>query len=88
MAGLLPSDSRNLASLPQAVVLPEPWSPTIMMIVGGRGEKVSLVEADPMMAVSSSFTILMNCCTGVRLSSTSEPKARSLTLSTNCLTTL
>jgi hypothetical protein len=59
-----------------------------MMMVGGRDEKVSLVLAEPMSAVSSSFTILMNCWAGVRLSSTSAPKARALTLSTNSLTTL
>ena len=78
--GSCPAASRKLASLPQAVVLPEPCRPTIMMTVGGRGENVSLVEADPMRAVSSSLTILMNCCAGVRLSSTSAPKRALLDL--------
>ena len=42
----------------------------------------------PMRAVSSSLTILMTICAGERLSSTSAPVARSVTLRTKSLTTL
>ena len=66
--------------MPQAVVLPEPCRPAIRITVGGRFENESLVPAWPIRAVSSSWTILTTCWPGVRLSSTSLPIARSLTL--------
>lgn len=42
----------------------------------------------PIRAVSSSFTILITCCAGVKLSITSLPIALSFTLLINCFTTL
>ena len=37
--------------------------------------------------MSSSFTILMTCCAGLSAALTSAPRARSLTLAMNALTT-
>ena len=76
------------ASLAPLVVLPAPLRPTSITTVGGFGEMVSLVLSPPMRAVSSSLTIFTIICAGVRLSSTSAPTARSVTVAVNCLTTL
>ena len=59
-----------------------------MMTVGGWEAKLIFSLPPPMRAVSSSLTILMICWAGVRLSSTSAPTARSVTLATKSLTTL
>ena len=75
-------------SLAVVVVLPAPWSPTIITTVGPLLAMVILAPAPPMRAVSSSSTILTTCWAGVRLSSTSLPTARSVTEDTKSLTTL
>ena len=86
--GRLPCFFIKPASLAPLVVLPAPLRPTSITTVGGLGEIVSLVFSPPIRAVSSSLTILTIIWAGVRLSSTSEPMARSVTVATNCLTTL
>src|SRR5262245_221727 len=69
----------NRASFADAVVFPEPWRPAIMITVGGFDETFSLPVVPPSVATSSSLTILMTCCAGLRLFATSAPVARSLT---------
>ena len=59
-----------------------------MTTVGPLLAMVSLAVPPPIRFVSSSLTILMTCWAGVRLSSTSVPMARSVTVATNSLTTL
>ena len=88
-SGRLPSCRRiSPASLAVVVVLPAPWRPTIITTVGPLLAMAILAVPPPMSFVSSSLTILMTCWAGVRLSSTSEPTARSVTEATNSLTTL
>src|SRR5215204_3743790 len=58
------------------------------MTVGGRGEKLRPAEAPPISEVSSSLTILTTCWPGLSWRWTSMPRARSLTVPVNCLTTL
>ena len=86
--GRLPSFLKSLASFAAVVVLPEPWRPTIMMIVGGFGNNCILLLVFPRSSQSSSWTILMTCCPGVRLSRTSLPTALALMFPTKSLTTL
>ncbi len=52
------------ASLPAVVVLPDPCSPTIMIIVGGTAASVSACRLLPSIAVSSSCTIFTICWPG------------------------
>ena len=70
------------------VVLPAPWRPAIITTVGPLLAEASRAVPPPMRFVSSSLTIFTTCWAGVRLSSTSEPTARSVTVETNSLTTL
>src|SRR4051812_36360145 len=86
-AGFLSSLLSRSASLPAAVVLPEPCRPARRMVVGGRGEKARRESEEPRSSVSSSCTIFTTCCPGVRLFRTSSPSARSRTCATNSLTT-
>ncbi len=67
--------------------MPEPWRPARRITVGGRPANASFELPAPMSWVSSSWTIFTTCWPGVRLFATSWPSARSLTWSTNCLTT-
>ena len=67
------------ASLAEAVVFPEPWRPAIITTLGGFDDVVSLPVVPPRVWTSSSLTILMTCCAGLRLFATSAPWARSLT---------
>ena len=76
------------ASLPAAVVFPEPCRPASITTVGGFELISSLPVTPPSVLTSSSCTILMTCCAGLRLFCTSAPFARSLTRAMNCLTTL
>ena len=46
-----------------------------MIATGGGAARLSGVAWPPMSAVSSALTILRNCCSGVRLASTSWPSA-------------
>ena len=85
IAGLRFCFARRRASLPQAVVLPDPCSPAIRMTVGGRLANERPEPAVPMSDVSSSWTILITCWPGVRLCITSAPSARSFTAATNSL---
>ena len=64
---LRPSFLKFFASLPAVVVLPDPCSPTIMMTVGGFGERWSFACVPPRSATSSSWTTLITCWPGVRL---------------------
>ena len=88
--GLWPSFRNRLASLAQCVVLPAPCRPHIMMTVGG----FDLIwmragpSPPPMRATSSSFTIFITCWAGVRLSITSWPIQRSVTVLMNPLATV
>src|SRR6266511_2297898 len=75
------------ASLAAVLVLPEPCSPASSTTVGGRGANASGSLRSPRVAISSSWTILMTCCAGVRLRVTSSPTARSRTRLTKSLTT-
>ena len=59
-----------------------------MRTVGGLGEMLILAFSLPMVSVSSSFTILMTIWAGVRLASTSCPRARWLTRAIKSFTTL
>ena len=77
-----------LASLPEWVVLPEPCRPHIIMTHGGRLGFANRAAPPPIKAVSSSLTILMTICAGVRLSITAWPTARSLTFATKSFATL
>ena len=65
-ASCRPSASRS-ASLPAAVVLPEPCRPASRIVVGGLGANASCEEPEPMSSVSSSWTIFTTCWPGVRL---------------------
>ena len=78
----------NNANLPAVVVLPAPCKPTIMTTVGGLFAILMEVFSPPIKLVSSSCTILITCCPGVKDCMTSEPSARSETVLTNSLTTL
>ena len=69
--GLAASFFSSSASLPAAVVLPEPCSPASRIVVGGRGEKAICDEPEPISSVSSSCTIFTTCWPGVRLFCTS-----------------
>ncbi len=84
--GCRPRPASRSASLPAVVVLPEPWSPH-RSTTAGRPLSSSSAPSSPRSAVSSSRTILITCCAGVRLSSTSAPAARSRTRSMNGRTT-
>src|SRR5262245_32576077 len=76
------------ASFPAAVVFPEPWRPASMTTVGGFGLISSLPVVPPRVVTSSSCTLLMTCCAGLRLFWTSAPLARSFTRAMKPLTTL
>src|SRR4051812_41862836 len=82
------SSLRWRASLPQAVVLPEPWRPAIRITVGPGLANAKSRPDPPISCVSSSETILTTCWPGLSDPSTSAPSARSLTAAVNCLTTL
>ena len=68
-----------MPSLPQNVVLPAPCNPHIMMIVGGLLATSSFALVLPISAMSSSLTILITCCAGLKLFKISCPTAFSLT---------
>ena len=87
-SGFLPSFFSFLASFPVAVVLPAPWRPHIIKYVMSFELNLSLLSPCPMIFTSSSWTIFITCCPGVKLSITSEPKDLSLTLFIKPLTTL
>jgi len=87
-SGFLPCFLSISPSLPQVVVLPAPCSPTIIRTVGGLEENTILLLVFPISSVICSLTILITCCPGVRLSSTSWPIALSVTLLIKSLTTL
>ena len=53
--------------LAAAVVFPEPWRPASITTVGGFELIVSLPVVPPRVSTSSSWTILMTCCAGLRL---------------------
>ncbi len=86
--GLFPCFLRRFASFPEVVVLPDPCSPTIIYVVGGLLAKVTFAGILPSNSINSSWTILMTCCPGVRLSRTSCPTARSDIFVIKSLTTL
>ncbi len=85
--GFLPCFFKYLASFPHIVVLPAPCKPHIKIIVGGFGAMVNLEFVLPIKAVSSSLTILITCCPGVKLFKTLSPLHFSLILLTKSLTT-
>ena len=58
-----------------------------MMIMGGLSGALSLTLVLPMRAISSSLTILMTCCAGLRDLRISCPTAFSLTLLMKSLAT-
>ena len=86
--GFFPSFLSRLASLPAVVVLPEPWSPTSIIIVGGLGLKLIFASIPPSSSTNSSFTILTTCCPGVKDFKTSWPRAFSWILAVNSFTIL
>src|SRR3990172_2612349 len=77
-----PERRRSSASLAAVVVLPEPCRPTSITTDGGVAAAVRRPSPAPSRFSSSSWTILMTCCPGVRLSRTSLPTARSRTAAT------
>lgn len=68
------------ASFAQLVVLPAPCRPAIITMVGGFGDMVKRVVWPPKSETSSSFTILMTCWVGDRLSRISASVAFSVTV--------
>ena len=54
----------HAASLPEVVVLPEPWRPAIRMTVGGCEANLKRAVSVPRVAMSSSRTILTICSEG------------------------
>ncbi len=85
--GVFPCWRSHRASLAATDVLPVPWSPASMITVGGTLANRSRRASPPRISTSSSLTILMTCCAGLRASETSAPDARSLTRAMNCRTT-
>src|SRR5690349_21353942 len=85
--GAWPLDFSHLPNLPAAVVLPAPCRPARSTTVGGFFANCSSLVSPPRMPTSSSLTILMTCCAGLRLCETSAPSARAFTRSRNALTT-
>ena len=74
--GFLPCFLSKFASFPAIVVLPEPWRPTSIIIVGGFGERFNpSVSFPPNSSTNSSWTILIICWPGVKLFNTSCPNA-------------
>ncbi len=87
--GLRPLAFHLPAILAAVVVLPAPWSPTIIItVISLDGFKAISVVSEPMSRTSSSFTILITICPGCRASRTSSPTARPWTEAINCFTTL
>ena len=86
--GFLPCFLNRFASFPAVVVLPEPWSPTSIIIVGGFEEKLTLLSVPPNNSTNSSFTIFITCCPGVNDFKTSCPKAFSWIFDMNSFTIL
>ena len=58
-----------------------------MITVGGVVARSNGACSSPSSLISSSLTILITCCPGVRLPSTSAPSERALTALTNSFTT-
>jgi hypothetical protein len=77
----------SLASLPAAVVFPEPCSP-INMITRGLGPERFSAEGSPSVAINSSLTILMICWPGLSAFETCSPTAPRRTRARKSLTTL
>ena len=73
--GFLPCFLSRFANFPAVVVLPEPWSPTNIIIVGGFGVKLIWLVCPPNNSTNSSFTIFTTCWPGVKDFKTSCPKA-------------
>ena len=88
MIGCCPCFWKCRASLAAEVVLPEPWSPTSMMTVGGCDAIARRCPEPPSSSTSSSRTTLTTCCPGVSDVSTSCPTALTRTRSMKPLTTL
>ena len=63
-SGLRPCDLNHSASLPVAVVLPEPCRPAMRMTVGGFGAYWIFSVSPPRMRISSSWTALTTCWPG------------------------
>ena len=57
-------------------------------VTAGGGANWIGVQVPPRISVSSSRTILMTCCAGVRLAATSAPAARSSIRRSSSLATL
>src|SRR4029077_10554108 len=87
-SGRCPPFFSQLASLPEAVVLPEPCRPVISTTVGGCEANLSLAVSLPRVSTSSSRTILMTCSPGESAVSTSCPTALAWMRSMRSLTTL
>jgi hypothetical protein len=87
-AGARPSFASRLASLAQAVVLPDPCRPATRIIVVPLGANTMSRPAPPISFASSSPVIFTTCWPGSRLSSTPSPRQRSLSSDVNDLTTL
>ena len=86
--GFLPCFLSKFASFPAVVVLPDPWSPTNIITVGGFGVKFIPLVCPPSNSVISSLTIFTTCCPGVNDFKTSSPKAFSCTVAINSFTIL
>ena len=77
--GRRPLPFSSMASLAQAVVFPEPWTPAIMTTAGRAWASVNGRCSPPRVTVSSSSTTFTICWPGVRLFMTSSDRARSRT---------
>ena len=67
VTGCLPWRVSHIASLPEVVVLPEPWSPSSRITRGRGALSVRPPLVSPKSASSSSRTIFTTCCAGDRL---------------------
>ncbi len=63
-SGRFPSCFRFEASFAAVVVLPEPWSPAMRMVVNSPGPGLKVWSPSPMRSTSSSWQILTKCSAG------------------------
>ncbi len=87
-SGLRPCEASIRASLPIVVVLPEPWRPQSIRIVGPDFSNRIEVSTGPIISIIASWTILTTCWSGRTALINWAPTAFSLTRAMNSWTTL
>src|ERR1700733_2118647 len=85
--GRWPAFFSHWASLPEVVVLPEPWRPAMRITLGGWEDFWKRAVSLPRTLMSSSWTILTICSEGLRAVATFSPMARARMCSMSSLTT-